>query len=392
MKFLAALLVFVMIGTADIHADTLSYYVQLTPQNADLQPGPGADFSKRSLVGCVFRAVDFSGANFTGTDFRGAAFEQCRFENASFRDAIIDLGAKDSIFEPDPIGAIPNADFSNARVSWWNDKSSTISLSPFDLSPAQLRSTWNYKRKQMQRMKIHGDINQSKAYDFSYADLTGSAFVGGDFEQANFSGARIDSTFVDGSSTIPFLTLAKTDGLLEDRKSKGSVSSGRRTLRNVDWSQGRITGILDLSGVTLYDCIISRRYCDDILMTETSLRGRTALEGLEANSIKSCSNYNEGDFHGLAFYDCSFEGLDLSGFDLADAEFFECNFSGVKMSNSVVSRTSFGRESATDQKIISPGMTADQIRSTWNYKNDRMNSVKLPETVVNALQVEVVGE
>ncbi|MDR2346325.1 MAG: pentapeptide repeat-containing protein [Planctomycetaceae bacterium] len=66
---------------------------------------------------------------------------------------------------------------------------------------------------------------------------------------------------------------------------------------------------------------------------------------------------------------CKFESVDLTGTDFTNAIITGVQFNGYE------------RYSA-----INP--TIDQIKSTWNYKNNRMDGIKLPPDIQKELDKE----
>ena len=86
--------------------------------------------------------------------------------------------------------------------------------------------------------------------------------------------------------------------------------------------------------------------------------------------LRSSQCYESGVLTNLWLRDCDLSGADLSRQVLVGSSFSDCNFTNASLKDAVISNASF-----TDGCT---GLTASQLRSTWNYTNDRMDTVHLP--------------
>jgi len=64
--------------------------------------------------------------------------------------------------------------------------------------------------------------------------------------------------------------------------------------------------------------------------------------------------------------------------------FLRCDFGGANFRDAVITDVDFGKRS--DRQCT--GLTTDQIKSTWNYKHDRMEGIRLPKDIAVALETE----
>ena len=59
------------------------------------------------------------------------------------------------------------------------------------------------------------------------------------------------------------------------------------------------------------------------------------------------------------------------------------DLTGADFRDAVISNVDFG-----SRDFACKGLTLEQIKSTWNYKNGRMTEIVLPEEIADALQKE----
>jgi len=81
-------------------------------------------------------------------------------------------------------------------------------------------------------------------------------------------------------------------------------------------------------------------------------------------------------------------GIDLAGFDLSNqnltgAAFGRCDLTNVDFTGAVITGADFAY-----RRQPNTGLTADQIKSTWNYKHGRMEGIQLPPGIAEALRSE----
>jgi len=91
---------------------------------------------------------------------------------------------------------------------------------------------------------------------------------------------------------------------------------------------------------------------------------------------------------------CYFRDYDCSSLSFARIRFHDCDFTNARFDNTVITGANFVPliYSVIEDKMIpdhtkqNKGLTVDQIKSTWNYKNNRMNGITLPKEIATALQ------
>ncbi len=98
-------------------------------------------------------------------------------------------------------------------------------------------------------------------------------------------------------------------------------------------------------------------------------------------------------------YDAS--NYDFSNKELCGFRFHNCNFTNANFENTVITGVHFFKNISSHYDPISTynnrflptgekayGLTLDQIKSTWNYKHNRMEGIVLPERIAKALAAE----
>ena len=99
-------------------------------------------------------------------------------------------------------------------------------------------------------------------------------------------------------------------------------------------------------------------------------------EAFLKEQLLSTQNYQMGVFVGIR---C---GADFTGVDFSLMRFTNCSLSGNFLN------TNFTDSVITNSRIFGDNFTVDQIKSTWNYKHGRMEGIKLPEEIQQALDAE----
>ena len=115
-------------------------------------------------------------------------------------------------------------------------------------------------------------------------------------------------------------------------------------------------------------CNIKKADFTDAIVNELSdgTRGGTVLSGKQLRTTKS---FKVGDLVRVIFYRVNLDGFDLSGKKLSHTVFAHTDVRHVDFKNAVIT----GADLSTALNL-----TAEQIRSTWNFQYDHLKSVKLP--------------
>lgn len=323
-------------------ADTPQPRVILGPWVTDLVVGPGLDASGRNLRGSAFVGQNLTGAVFDHCDLQGARIENCNLTNASFRGARL-TGAEVA-------GILKGADFTDAIISG----------SSVQLSPAQLTSTRSYKSKDLSRCFItaaEADPQAAPELTFRETNLVGTSILG-DVRHFDFTDAQIAGTEFRG--TITFEQLAST---ADFKRGELSCELGRP-----------LDGEADFSGLNLRGARLPLSATAAVNFTDAQIGDCWVGSGFTKENLYSTVDYKRGSVRRTVFSQCDFSGVDLSAMVLVESRFYLCDLKGANFNDAVITSVDFG-EGAYNH---STGLNADQIKSTWNYKHDRMQGITLP--------------
>ena len=184
LRYPFALVVYI-VCCVPLFADTRSPLVNLKGNAVD-HVGSKMNVRGRRLRGIVLVGQDLRNSDFSNCDLSDAKFLECKLEGCSFENANL----PDASFEDSTVDESVN--FEGAVVNGLSAR----------LSPAQLTSTWSYKNKQLTNCWLPGGYEQQNVeYDFRDADLTGARFLGGDYRNCDFEGAKINRCHLAGSLT-----------------------------------------------------------------------------------------------------------------------------------------------------------------------------------------------
>ncbi|MDR1492773.1 MAG: pentapeptide repeat-containing protein [Planctomycetaceae bacterium] len=82
----------------------------------------------------------------------------------------------------------------------------------------------------------------------------------------------------------------------------------------------------------------------------------------------------------VRFNEIDFSNVDLSGFDLSGSIFLKCNLSNVNFTDAVITNC--------DLSSQKPPLILEQVKSTWNYKNNYIRKIDLPAEIQKQLDAE----
>ena len=265
------------------------------------------------------------------------------------------------------------------------------------LSEEQLKTTHSYKTKNLSECAISAcrgyPLESDKPlvkYDFRKANLRKAGLRNGDFSNCDFTDANINGIGIV-SAKITAKQFASTYnyqkrnlrcmqlGSFQGHADSPSVISGKVDFSEADLTRGSFRSRpldADFSDATITRCFF------DFALTKEQLC--------------STKNYKEGNLSGIRFCHINLSGCDLSNQNLTGCLFYYCDFSDANIENSVITNIEFGTARRDNECT---GLTLAQIKSTWNYKHDRMGRRKkgrpwpekgmvLPERIAEELAAE----
>jgi uncharacterized protein YjbI with pentapeptide repeats len=402
-------------------------------------PGPGVDASGMNLEGAFFGGFNLDGANFARANLRAARFEQIRFYKGdlAFITPVSFQGAdlRDSVWADYNRFGLQRADFTEARVENMSVARDPNPPTNF-LTPDQIRSTMSYKIKNLSGFDMVGGqlsgrempdslegwtkvsddrVIRQIALDFSGFDLRQTYFGSGDFTRCDFTDAYVQDAAFSGvkltyeqiASTLSWhgrvldvstigtplrLTFRGMDCFGWDfsrRNLRGSRFESvdlteaifrEADLRDVVFQVSKFEGA-DLSGSDLRGASIApARTSNPDCIRNCDIRG-ASLGMVTREQLESTTSYRMGDLSGTTFH-ISLAGVDLSRQVLAGCVFFGCDITGTDFTDAVITGCEFRVFKPEDVPSV------EQIKSTWNYKHNRMDGIILPQEVLEALKNE----
>ncbi len=372
MKYPATLLCIALACSvsATSNADTPQPRVVLGPHAKDLKVGPGMDARGVRMEGCQFAGQDLRGARFDGCDLFDVLFHDCDLTNASFRRAhMTGMITLDSVLD--------GVDVTDATINGVRDLPTgfvlgvKFSYSGLELTKSQLTSTRSFKNKNLDWCSI----DEATGLDLSGFSICYSE-IGGDLTGTDFTDAYFNHTFIAGYP-LHFEQLASTQnfrqGLMNNVSLAGWLDgtadfSGMNLtgsgFGSLTTPKGRPIPSLDFSNAIIRDCAFS----NGPTTTQVSFKKLCRTQSFKMKNLLGLR---------LRYFDLS--ETDLSGFDLTGARFGSCDLTNVSLADATITDMSFSD---------CTGLTTEQIRSTWNYKNDRMDGIDLPPEIEAELKAE----
>ena len=325
-----------------IVADTETPVVRMGPLvDLNIEAKPGMNVSGKRLRGARFVGQALQGANFDDCDLTNVQFSECNLTGATFRRAnLTDVDMNKEC-------PIDGADFTDAVIN---------GLQAY-LNESQLKSTWSYKSKDLRNCRISAaDAINKKAgptFDFKDAQLQGAIFPGGDYRKCNFTDARIDG--------------AGLSGIMNFEQVASTWNHKRRRLNGVRFSID-IRGPADFRNQGLSRSNFFTGILKDADFSGAKIHGSYFRLSLTADQLISTDNYVRGELHDLKLNEIDLRGITFDRCNLSLTSFSDCDLTGVSFRDAEVSYCSFAR---------CKGLTMSQLESTWNFKHDRMDSVRI---------------
>ena len=345
------------------------------------------NFRLKRLLKVTIEEVDFGDFSFEDWILKDVYFDKCDLAHCNFTNAILlsaTFSGFDEFFED-------QERFDKAYF----EESPLLNKIPNDnrekqLSFSQFSSTWNYKRNEFCDLELWWmDLSD---WDFSNKDLSSMKFsrcscARQDGSSSKFDGANLALHNYDQLRL--WEPTAREFKLKQFFPARAAADDFYKTTnynsRKCDFVDVRIPGInltsqnLDYGGVSIYP---------DVALSNTTIKNaRVSAYGIDYSTPKdiialnekiySTKSYKDGDLRGVEFQtpliNCDLSNQNLSGC-------FFCNsLKGAVLDNAIISGCNF--KSSKD-------LAQEQIKSTWNYKNNRMNNVVLPYWLQFKLQKE----
>ena len=362
---------------------------------AGFKPSEGVDASGLDLRGSYFIGMSLRGAKFDGCDLRDAAFLQVSFAGleddwgrASFRGA--DLRGV-WFEEPDIYGGCDFTDALINRIEVDNAQRHFLSLK-------QIRSTKSYKLKDLSYCYIMIEDRHRRTgptspelmparSEFAGFNLEGATLAHGDFTACDFTNTNIRGICLHNAkvtqsqikaSKISWDWVPMRDDPYHHHathRDGNSMRAGKRGFSGMAFCSMDLTG-WSFRGEDLENTFFAYSKLDGVDFSDAVIRGAFFFaSAISREQLRSTKSYREGDLSGVGFVQLDFTNFDFSGQNLTGVRFQSCDLTGADFTNALITRATASDTTESRRAV----MTADQIKSTWNYKNNRMEGIDLPE-------------
>ena len=337
---------------------------------AEYFPGPNSDARGLNLSGSLIVFQDLRGAKFDGADLRQVIFWQTLFdERTSFRGADL-RGAQFQDVQ------LEGVDFQAALINY-------LLVDQATLRADQIKATESYRRHDLSGCKLtatlwNGRENvPARVQDLSLAgfDLVGTSFVGIDLTKMDLSDTDLARTRFRGCQ-VRQDQIFKSRGFSypsepTDRQSPPVQYAGMR-FENMDlrgWSFVKA----NLRHASFVGCQL-----DGADFSGAEIEG-AQLGQITADQLASTANFRRGELIGVTLRTIDLRDRDFSRMNLTGVHFLDCKVQGVDLTDAVVTNANFcSHAGRPDDKF-----SLDQIRSTWNARNGRLDGVCLPLSAVH---------
>jgi uncharacterized protein YjbI with pentapeptide repeats len=353
------LILLTVLHVAAVSADEAAPRREVGPWAEGLVIAPGMDASGRILRQSVFVGLDLRNAKFDGAHLGGAEIYQCDLRNASFVGAVLTgLSWGDC--------NVDGADFSGAVL---NGAKPIHGGSGFELwlTYEQFASTRNYRTKDLSECVVHlrpeNDTLFSRDLDLRDADLRNATIGYCDLRNSDLTNAKIT-----GATFYQCRLAAKQIASTHDYATS-------RALRSISF--GQVDGPIDFSG---YDLTGSGPIPSNANIADATIAGCRLGWPLSAKQLRSTRSFRTGTMTRIHFTGQDFSGFDFSAQNLSGCHFTDCSFARAGFDDAIITDSAFTAFRRSELEL-----TAEQLKSTWNYKHNRMSGIRLPTALRDEL-------
>ncbi|MBN8602545.1 MAG: pentapeptide repeat-containing protein [Planctomycetes bacterium] len=342
-------------------ADTEQPKVELGPWVANLRVGPQMNAARQRLWGSEFVGQDLRDSNFEDCDLTGVIFRQCDLSRASFRRCVLtgtvidDCVLRDNDMADSVINGLVCGNL--GRGPNW--------------TVAQIKSTLSYQRRNLNDCYLKvGDHEASdlQALDLSDFELHRTRFAFADLSKVNLRGASVFS--------LAFYQCRIDLSAFQDAQ---VVSWRESVFRNVEFVSPPSFVSQSLVGAEMVGLKLANDL-ENVALNDASIINLAGGPWLNAKNLSTTSSFKSGLLSNIEFQSCDLSGVDFSRQCLVGCSFNGCNLSDSRWDQAVISAVTFSDSCR--------GLTAENIRSTWNFQQDRMREVSLTTELKRALTIE----
>jgi uncharacterized protein YjbI with pentapeptide repeats len=265
-----------------------------------------------------------------------------------------------------------------------------------------LKDGMNLSGKNLWNIQIGRSLGTLKNIDFSNSDMGHSDLRETNFENCNFNntilvGAKFDGS-VNGCSFVNADIFGTSIGGLNAEQLKSTINFKKKNLSYIDfnWYGCDFSGIdfsgMNLSHVNFYRVQFNHCKFDDAKINNSSFQfmfGNNSsfndyqkFFDFRIEQLLSTKDFKEGFVENVKIIRAIWSNdkkIDLSKIVFVNCVLGSENQAKVDLTNSVISNCDFSNLK---------GLTLENVKSTWNYKHNRMKGIKLPEEIRKALDAE----
>lgn len=327
----------------------------------------GRDYPQDYAPLFLLNGLSFQYSKLYQCDFGNTLLEKCNFTEAGLCGTSLAVD-KDCIFT----GAVIGAD---AETSYHPEKGCGISIKL--MTADQLKATKSYEKKSL--IKCSFQSCNFEGVDFSKCDLTGTKF---------------EPAAVDHKSKWNYWSQ-------REEGKKGNVLSQCRfvgaNLQKVLF-ENAVLDNADFTGADLRDTNFRLVYGIGSCNFTDAVVERASV-GLSRKQLESTASFKSKRLIDTQFRGGDWIGVNLTGFNLSgssftvtlhNANFTDAIITGCDFYPFPKRKDAFRSEYMPEEKYASPStstLTAEQIKSTWNWKHNRMEGIILPPALAKELNL-----
>ena len=245
----------------------------------------------------------------------------------------------------------------------------------------ELKDGLDLSRKDLSYIRIDRENTKLKNINFSSSSFYQSDFLNTDFVDCDFSGATFANACLGTVRGCNFQNaVIKNTAVSLNAEQLLSTSNYKRKGFIGFQTYGQDYSGISFAGFNLTYCYFSGCNLTDCDFTDATIEGAH----LSDLSLRVEQLLVTSDFKNRFVKEITFGGVwPEHVVDLSKTVFIDCAFTGsgakIDLTDSVISGCSF---------FTFGGLTIENVKSTWNYKNNQMENVRLPKSIQEALNAE----
>ncbi|MDR1483421.1 MAG: pentapeptide repeat-containing protein [Planctomycetaceae bacterium] len=255
-------------------------------------------------------------------------------------------------------------------------------------------STWNYKNNVMCQLNLNNfDLRKAS---FANKDISEMFIKGIMYDKDNpnenlFENAVIVST--TGVNLLPSGINKEQLYRTNNYRYHKSLSGIRVLFNNQFFADEQFDfSNLDISSADLINLSVRDKNKNEMNFTDAVINGSKIMlsdRSMNREMVYSTQSYKQGNLIGITFHGYAYSQLgNMRNWNLANQNLSNCRFRYVDLADADFTNAIITGVQFVDDYKNTSNLTIDQIKSTWNYKNDRMDGIKLPAEIQKQLDAE----